>query len=90
MNTRGGNVSTTTPRHTRHTRALPTAAGRQQWKGTMPTQGPSKNRSGAEADGGRHTATHTRREPHASGPLMGRRHGTPGTASSHQRLRERP
>ena len=34
MNTRGGTIGTATPRQTRHTRALPTATGHRQWKGT--------------------------------------------------------
>ena len=99
MNTREGTIGTATPRPTRHTHALPTAAGRRQWKGTIPTEGPSRNRRGTAADMRQHTATHTRRESHTGHPLMGRRHGTPGTASSHrsprrwassQQLRDRP
>ena len=38
------------PRPTRHTRALPTATGHRQWKGTIPTGGPSRNRRGTAAD----------------------------------------
>ena len=38
MNTRGGTVGTATPRSTRHTHALPTAAGHRQWKGTLPSR----------------------------------------------------
>ena len=40
MNTRDGTIGTATPCPTRHTHALPLAAGRRQWKGTIPTEGP--------------------------------------------------
>ena len=87
MNTRGGTIWTAAPLPTRHTRALPTAAGRRQWKGTIPTGGPSRNRRGTAADMQQPTAAHTRHEPHSGHPLMGRQCGTPGTASPHRRPR---
>ena len=99
MNTRGGTIGTAAPRPTRHTPALHTAAGRRQWKGTIRTKGPSRNQRGTAADMRRHTPAHTRREPHTGRRLIGRRHGTPGTASPHrsprrlasnQRLRDKP
>ena len=99
MNTRGGTIWTATPRPTRHTRALPTAADHPQCKGTIPTKGPSRYRRGAAAGMRRHTAAHTRREYHTGQPRVGRRHSIPGIAScrrrprrwtSDQRLRDRP
>ena len=60
MNTPGGTIGTAAPRPTRHMRALRTAAGRRQWKSTIPTEGPSRNWRGAAADMRRHT----RRKPH--------------------------
>ena len=50
MNTREGTIGTATPRPTRHTHALPIAAGRRQWKATIPTEGPSRNLRGTAAD----------------------------------------
>ena len=99
MNTRGGTIGTTTPRPTRHTRALPIAAGRRQWQGTIPTEGPSRNGRGTTADVRPHTAAHTRHEPRSGHLLMGRQRDTPGTASpdrrprrlaSNQQLRDQP
>ena len=82
-------------RHHRDRRAPPNTAHtcpahrgwRRQWKGTIPTRGPSRNRRGTAADMRRHTAAHTRHEPHSGHPLIRRQHGTPGTASPHRRSR---
>ena len=50
MNTRGNTIRPAAPRQTGHMRAQPTAAGSRQWKGTIPTGGPSGNRRGNAAD----------------------------------------
>ena len=87
MNKRGGTIGTAAPQQTRQRRALPTAAGRRQWKGSIPTGGPSRNQRGTAGDMRRHTAAHPRQEPHSGHPLMARQRGTPGTASPHRRPR---
>ena len=99
MNTRGGTIGTAAPCPTRHKRPLPTTTGHRQLKGSIPTGGPSRNWKGTAADMRRHTATHTRPEPHGGHLLIGRQQGSPGTASPHprprrwtsnQRLRDQP
>ena len=87
MNTRDGTIRTAAPRPTRQTRALPNVTGHWQWKGTIPTGGPSGNRRSTAADMRRHTATHMQHEPHSGHPLIGRQRGTPGTASPRRRPR---
>ena len=78
MNTRGGTIGTAAHRPTQHMRALPTAAGSRQLKGTIPTEGLSRNRRPTAADMRRHAAAHTRHEPHSGYLLMERQPlGTP-------------
>ena len=77
MNMRGDDIGTGAPRPTGHTRALPTATGHWQWKGTIPTGGPSRNRRGTAADMRRHTAAQTWQEPHSGHSLMRRPLGPP-------------
>ena len=68
MNTRGGTMGTAMPGRTKR-RALPTATGHWQWKGTIPTGGPSRTRRGTAADMRQHTAAHTWHEPDGGHPL---------------------
>ena len=85
MNKRGGTIGTAAPCPTRQMRALPTATGQRQWKGTIPTRGASRNQRGTAADIQQHTAAQTWYEPHRGHSLMGRQCGTPGIASPHPR-----
>ena len=78
MNRRDGTDGTATPRPTGHTHALPTAASCQHSKGTIPTEGLSRNQRGTAAKVRRHIAAHTRRESHTGHRLMGRPHAPLG------------
>ena len=84
MNRRGGTIGTAVPRPTGQARALPTATGHGQWKGDIPTGGPSGNQRGTAAHMRPHTAAHTWHGPHGGQSLIGRQRGTPGTASPHR------
>ena len=63
MNTRSGTIGTAAPGPTRHKHALLTAAGRRQWKVSIPTEGPSRYQRGTAAGMRRHTAAHTSASP---------------------------